>query len=79
MSKSIYVLEEYMFYSGSNIRMISEDYNKVKKCFDEHQIVSGYGLCIRKYELDKKLGFLDYKSLDWIEIDYDGKTKTISN
>lgn len=77
MSKFIYILEKYFFYEGGDVKMASEDYNLVKEYFDEYKIGSGEGLRIVKYEMDKKLQFKDCKSMDWIEIDYNGKVKDL--
>ena len=77
--KLVYIFEEYMFYEGSNIVMISEDYDKVKECFDDRAKAGGYGYCIREYEYDKVYGgrIGDGKSIDWIEVQYNGTIKDL--
>ena len=84
MSKIFYILEKYPFYEGSDIIMISDDYDKVKKLFDKlvESSKTGYGYHISEYECGKD--YTSYKARckvqrpDWIEIDYDGNKRDIA-
>lgn len=72
----VYVLEEYPFYEGSNIIMISKKYTKTKEKLLKLPKKLGYGYRIRKYELDKDYTIrINAESIIWIELDYDGEIR----
>lgn len=74
----VYIFKKYEFYECDNTILISNDYGKVKKCFDEFPKKKGSGYVIRKYEYDKVYeGFRGGESIEWVEIDYDWTVKNI--
>lgn len=79
----VYILEKYEFYESSNIIMLSEDYDKLKKMFEKmvKESGTGKGYVIYKYEYDKNYEPCNVypESLDWIEKDYNGNLKNIKD
>lgn len=75
----IYILEEYPFYEGSTILIVSDRYIDVKTTFDNIANKKGYGYHITKYELGVYYEEGKSQDMDWIEIDDEGKIKDILN
>lgn len=77
----VYILEKYEFYESSKIIMLSADYEKLKRMFDEMvgNSPTGRGYVIYEYEYDKNYEPYNVypESLDWIEKDYNGNLKNI--
>lgn len=73
--KEIYIFGTYPFYDGGYPLFMSFDYEKVKKAFDNEKKKTGYGYYIRKYSLNIPLQFASGKTIEHIEIDYDGEIR----
>lgn len=73
--KEIYIFGKYPFYDGGYPLFMSFDYEKVKEAFDNEKKEIGYGYYIRKYSLNTPLQLASGKTIEHIEIDYDGQVK----
>lgn len=73
--QEIYVFRKYPFYEGSYPVIISFDYQKVKEAFDNEKKEEGYGYYIKKIPLNTPLQFTSGKTIEHIEIDYDGEVR----
>ena len=71
--------EEQIELLNAELEKSGSDYDKVKECFDDRAKAGGYGYCIREYEYDKVYGgrIGDGKSIDWIEVQYNGTIKDL--
>lgn len=73
--KEIYIFGIYPFYDGGCPLFMSFDYEKVKEAFDNEKKEAGYGYYIRKYSLNTPLQLTSHKTIEHIEIDYDGEVR----
>ena len=73
--KEIYIFEKYPFFEDGYPLFMSVDYEKVKEAFDNEKKEEGYGYYIKKYSLNTPLQFSSGKTIEHIEIDYDGKVR----
>ena len=75
MTKSVYVLQEYAFYEGLTIVMISKNYKTIKRHFDKIKKEAGHGYQIMKYECDSLIDSnFSYRGIiNWIEVEYNGE------
>lgn len=71
----LYVFSKYPFYEGSYPLFMSLDYEKVKEAFDNEKKKSGYGYHIREYSLNTPLQFTSGRTIEHIEIKYDGEVR----
>ena len=79
MGNKLYILSAYRFYDDNYILMISQDYSKVKKQFDEIKKEKGYGYIIEEYDLDTPYKMMDehIRTLANVEIDYDNTRRDL--
>lgn len=73
--KEIYIFGKYPFFEGGYPLFMSFDYENVKEAFDNEKKETGYGYYIRKYSLNTPLQIGSGKTIEHIEIDYDGQVK----
>ena len=73
--KEIYIFGKYPFSDGSYPVFMSFDYEKVREAFDNEKKEVGYGYHIKKYPLNTPLRFASGKTVDHIEIGYDGEVR----
>ena len=71
----LYVFSKYPFYESSYPLFMSFDYEKVKEAFDNEKKKRGYGYYIRKYSLNTPLQFTSGKTIEHVEIKYNGEVR----
>lgn len=73
--KEIYIFGKYPFFEGGYPLFMSLDYENVKEAFDNEKKKEGYGYYIKKYSLNTPLQFSSGRTIEHIEIEYDGEVR----